>query len=876
SPATVSLASTINPTNCSFIPAGDCVNSIPDAIADVHAAFLASAIPFDVSPASLKIAGCDATGACSGTGFPTNNAPDPANPTGVVNGFPNDVTVNNVIGKVDVHLNERNTIGGMYFYGNNNGTVEDFPELQSKWLSLIHTRAQVLGGNWIWVKNARWVNEARLGYNRLYQPTYPADHNVSAQSAYGLNTGVPSGPLYGGLPRIGFFGEFQTLGGFKWPKLQGPDTRVQFVDQISYTRGAHAFKFGGEIHHDGVSGGAFGNAKGSINFGGGAAWSLNTGTVVSSSLEDFFAGAPTNASVLSGDPRRQLSNWAYALFAQDDWRLTRNVTVNLGLRYELNTVLKDAHNLLGNFDPNAGLVQVGKQISAPFNGNHANFAPRFGFAWDVSGKGLTVVRAGGGLMYEAVNWETYLAFANSFGLTSIPTGATLNGLPGPGTILVGNLSPAPATPWDNGPVFVDISPANLHCNDAAAGGACAIMSVDRGIRTPRVWNWNLSLQQAFGPNLSLEVAYVGNHGDKLIGIHDINQPPVGAGWPAAAITACIQSGYTDQVNCAPDSTGAEETSRPFYPQFPYLTNIFQMGNIYRSDYNGLQTTLTARNYHGLSMVLGYTYSHSLDDVGANWDFGYGLGLPQDSYNPGREYASSDFDIRHRFTWSLTYALPGRKSFAQLLEGWQFNSIVSLSGAQPWGPIDLGTDAAGTGPLPVSPPASSPNRWNFFGKPGDFKPQFGGIPQFGGASNAVCAQKALALDGGTAGPATAALNLYGCYANGNSMMLPPALGTFGTMGRNLFRDTGFRNWDLSVAKNWKFTETFGAQFRAEFFNVLNHPNFANPYGGQNGFGLNDPSAPPFGCLCATPDVAAANPVIGSGGSRAVQLGLKLTF
>jgi hypothetical protein len=97
-----------------------------------------------------------------------------------------------------------------------------------------------------------------------------------------------------------------------------------------------------------------------------------------------------------------------------------------------------------------------------------------------------------------------------------------------------------------------------------------------------------------------------------------------------------------------------------------------------------------------------------------------------------------------------------------------------------------------------------------------------------------------------------------------------------MSRNMFRDTGFRVWDLSVAKNWKLTERWNAQFRAEFFNILNRPNFANPYGGQNGYGLNDPSVQPFGCGCATPDVAAANPVIGSGGSRAVQLGLKFTF
>ncbi|MGA9551235.1 MAG: hypothetical protein WBR30_03235, partial [Candidatus Sulfotelmatobacter sp.] len=115
-----------------------------------------------------------------------------------------------------------------------------------------------------------------------------------------------------------------------------------------------------------------------------------------------------------------------------------------------------------------------------------------------------------------------------------------------------------------------------------------------------------------------------------------------------------------------------------------------------------------------------------------------------------------------------------------------------------------------------------------------------------------------------------------YAQGNSIMIPPSLGQFGNMSRNMFPDSGFRNLDFSVAKNWHLGERLHAQFRAEFFNIFNHPNFANPYGGQNGFGLNDPSARPFGCGCATPDVAAANPIIGSGGSRSVQLGLKFIF
>jgi len=193
-------------------------------------------------------------------------------------------------------------------------------------------------------------------------------------------------------------------------------------------------------------------------------------------------------------------------------------------------------------------------------------------------------------------------------------------------------------------------------------------------------------------------------------------------------------------------------------------------------------------------------------------------------------------------------------------------------------MDEGTDAAGIGSLPVSPPANSPIRWNFFGNPNDFKSGPTGIPQYTAATGLppACTAAASRLDGGTAGAATAALNLFGCYAKGNSVMIPPALGQFGNMTRNMFPDSGFRNVDFSVAKSWHLGERFRAQFRIEFFNIFNHPNLANPYGGQNGFGLNDPSAGGFGCACATPDVAAANPVIGSGGSRAVQLGLKLLF
>jgi hypothetical protein len=870
-PATVGLASPGTP-DCAYTGAagGDCTNSVINAIADVHAAYLAGAIPNDVSAASLQIAGCTMGPpiSCNGSGMPLNNGSNPAGSTTIDYGLPNTVSVNNGLAKVDYQPNTRNSLSTMYFYGNNDGTVQDASQLQTKWLTQIHTRAQVFGVNYVWTPDTQWVNEARFGYNRLYQPTYVNDHDVPA-SDYGLDTGVTN-PLYGGLPRInvlGFFGfPASGLGGFNWPKVQGPDTRYQFVDHISRLFGKHAVKFGGEIHHDTFSGGAYGGARGRFKFLGGGAFTNPANGISSSPLEDFFAGAPANGTLLVGDPTRHIGNWSFAGFVQDDWRVTSHLTLNLGLRYELSTPISDSNGQLANFYPNAGLLQVGSGISSPYNTDPYNFAPRAGFAWDIGGNNRTVIRGGAGIIYEVINWEAFLALNNNLGLSTIPTSASAGVAPGTGNISTGQVTYFSGLNWyatGNETVFPS-GPLNCGANP------CTIMGITPNFKTPYVYNWNLNIQQAITTKITLEAAYVGNHGSKLLGIHDVNQPTVGAGW-----SACVDSGYTNATACSA-ATGAdpnaEQAARPFNTPYPYLAQIYQVGNLYRSNYNALQLTLTGRDYHGLSFLMGYTYSHALDNVGANWDFGYGSGLPMNSANPKGEYASSDFDMRNRFTLSLTYAIPGKKSFAQALEGWQVNTIISVYGSQPWGPIDGGTDVSGTGELV--------DRWDFFGNPSSFKPTISsGVPYFAGASNPQCAAKALALDGGKVGGYTTSLNNWGCYVMGQGMMLPPSIGTFGTMGRNIFRDLGYRNTDFSVMKNWTFAERYKLQFRGEFFNIFNHPNFANPFGGQNGWGHNDPSVPGpggFGCSCATPDVAASNPIIGSGGSRAVQLGLKFTF
>ena len=209
-----------------------------------------------------------------------------------------------------------------------------------------------------------------------------------------------------------------------------------------------------------------------------------------------------------------------------------------------------------------------------------------------------------------------------------------------------------------------------------------------------------------------------------------------------------------------------------------------MANVYRSNYNGLQATLNSRNFHGLSMVAGYTYSHALDDVGANWDFGYGSGLAPERLTTRARNMRTAISMCVTASRSRSpMPFPARRAMHRVLEGWELNSIITLQSPQHWGAMDEGTDAAGMGALPVSPPANSPIRWNFYGNPNDFKSGPTGIPFFPGqhapsrpTSNARAMPRPSLLDGGPRG-SNGITGLFGCYANGNSIMIPPPLGTF---------------------------------------------------------------------------------------------------
>jgi len=850
------------PTSASI---GDPTKSIPDAIAAIGG-------PGNVNPLSNYLLGF----------YTPNNGPG----TFVSLNYPNVDSSKNALGKVDYHISNHNALSGSYFFGNDSIIGMDFFELLPQFRTNVHSRAQDVSATWAWTPSSSWANELRGGFTHYVLDIIPADVNF----AYQIDTGI-SNPLLKGIPNITILGpgfKFTELGAFhNFPKIVGPDKVYDFIDQLSYLHGKHAFKFGGELRRDLVHQGTFRSGRGRITF---------------PSLEAFLQGTPGNTSFLAGDTTRNLSQWLYAGYVQDDWRIRPRVTLNLGLRYEYQGVPSDANNLLGNFEPGVGLEQVGKNISSVYNGDHRNFSPRLGVAWDVSGNGTTVVRAGGSIIYDLLSMSTFLSQQNTqntvtLGVGTVPTGATIivcpvapvggncpvspTVTPGVGSILATGVTiPGSSLTWKDQTtaIYPASATGSVQCGDGIGTdpGPCDTFAMERNFRTPYVENWTLGVQHAFSGKLSMDLSYVGNHAAKLTGVRDLNQAALGGG------------------------------PRPFAPQFPYLRFVNYLSNLYGSTYNGLQGTLTARNFHGLDFLAGYTFSHALDYDSSNWV----AFLPQDSTHPNLEHGSSDFDIRHRFTLSVTYSLPEVKTWGQLLEGWQVNTIIAMQSGQPWQVNDQSNSFSGTG--------DNSDRWDFFGNPSDFRsigdkgfpfcasPPNGPTSTASAANPIVCNQidafgNVLKLftsaDPNTAAQASAlwqkclahapdtstggTLQTGGCYVQGNSVIVPPAFGTFGNMGRNIFRDTGFHNVDLSFTKSFRFGERLKAQFRAEMFNVFNHPEFANPWGGASTYGpggFSDPSSGSgsFGCGCATPDNASVNPVLGSGSNRAIQLGLKFIF
>jgi Carboxypeptidase regulatory-like domain/TonB dependent receptor len=844
------------------ISTGSAKKSMVDAIMALQAANVT------VSPVSLALAGCPTgtlttASVCTGGFWPNN----PTSNTSFIATFPNTNITDNGIAKFDYHINDKHSLNGMLFIGNYTGDGMDHPFVNKIFEDTNLDRTYTIGADWVYAASSRLVNDVRFGYDRVWFKFLTDDGTRLADgSGFPINTGVTQFP---GLPNINLSG-FEKLGSWHNRPQHWANHYFDIQDNVSYLMGKHTLRFGGEFANIDVTNAIPDTGRGLIAFKGNKTTGLGITNCKGKScpLEDFFAGFPSGGNLLSGNAEREETWKSVAGFLQDDWRVSSKLTLNMGLRYSYVSPIHEVNGLWGNFDPTKGMVQQ-PSGGTLYNPDHKDFSPRVGFAWDVNGKGTTVVRGGFSINYSFITAVTFLnqngftaPGATSVSVAAVPTGATLqvNGVstPGTGSITLQSaaLSASQIT-WNSpGPIFP--SSVTPKCGDGISGdvGPCNIMAIDPNLTTPYITSYSLGVQHSFGNNLSWEVGYVGNRGSRLTGFTDVNQ------------------------------SGANGV-RPYGAAFPYLQWIIRNTNDGHSNYNSLQTSLTKRISHGLSFIAGYTFAHGLDTGTLNRT-GY---LPQNSTNVQGEYGNSDFDIRHRFTFTVTYAIPGIHGFGQMLEGWKLNSIINYQTAQPWQANDFGNDFRG---------GDFTDRWNINGSPADFGSGPNAIPFCSGFGGTVSCVRTSGVSGQDI-PLSASFNSAaqtlcqnsaanagnlaadGCFVsnNGKSVLTPPANGTFGNIGRNIFRDSGFKNVDFSVFKTFSWRERYSAQFRVEIFNLFNHPISANPYGGANGYGVgNDFSTTGggggFGCGCATADVAAGSPQIGSGGARGLQLGLKLAF
>ena len=904
------------PTSISL--GGSTSNSIPDALYGLDVAKIAP------SQLSLNLAGCTQTiaqieAATSGAGITCNAAQGVfGNNTNALNlqtNFPDEGKSDNGVAKLDYHMNDHHNFNIDLLYGTGFVNAPVGSTIQPYWESPIYAEMWVARVVWNWIPSPTWVNEVRFGDDHLFQGVNTAfecasgsiSPNYQALGYVGTNVcGFPSTTI------SGFNGTSPLLGNAQGISSVGDILR--WSDNLSHTHGQHQFKFGVEFADNIWDGDTTPNAfKGTISFGAAGASAFTGATA----LEDFMAGSANAATLLVGKLHRSINYWQYASYVQDDWRATSKLTLNLGLRWEYTQPITEANNLWGNFDASSptGIIQATSSNPEVYSHNHKAFAPRLGLAWDVTGKGTTVVHATGNMAYFHATGQGYTGTGST--LQSIPTGLPLyspNGTsqttPG-GTVNLTTLAISPslqpdgitsAVPWTVGtPEFGSVT-AVPGCGNGLAptvGAAknpppCTIGGENTNAKNPYYISWGLGIQHAFTNSLSLDVSYVGNHGGDLRGWIDLNAPTPGiSGTSSTAAPGSCVGGGNNVIGLS-----NEQCRRPFNNQFPWFSEIRYDTNFLMSNYNGLQAYLNQRVAQGLTFGVGYTWSHSLDEESGE----VGPVGTMDAANPRLDYGNSIQDVRNRFTLNATYNIPGKTSPGQLLQGWQVNTAAQLWGRQPIGALDGADDFSGTGTAATGP---AQDRWDISGNPNNFVTGGPGYVPCWGVTGSTFA-KATATENGVSVPActvvptvsampqacqtasaalptnptvvaagdknatgTLSLTNFGCYMMGNSVIVPPAQGTFGNMERYSLRAHPFRVWDMSVQKNWKLKERLTTQFQIQCFNVLNSAQYALPTAT-----LNTPGT--FGQSTSTPNIAGNSPIIGNGDARRFQLGLKFMF
>jgi Carboxypeptidase regulatory-like domain len=721
--------------------------------------------------------------------------------------------VDSFIGKVDHNFNANNLLTGRYYFGNSHQSFP-FAQLAGGLLpgfnTTTPTRVQLISLSYVKVVNANQVNEARLGWNRFAEGFFPEDQSFMPNSI-GLDTGASA--YNGGLPATSI-GSFSQIGATDSLAKNRVDANWHFVDNYSWKSGKHDVKFGYEFRRTTIAQVFDHNFRGTLDF---------------DTLSDFLAGLPDGGDQVQGNTERHTYQNSHGLFIQDSFRATPRLTLNYGMRWDYFGVTGEKGGQFYTVDFANGGNNV--PTSQLYNKDLNNFAPRIALAYDVTGQGKTVVRAGWGLFYDAFSQDMFLGHL-PWNCGFCP-GPAYPGL-GPNALVTGSVATDPNT----GLAFTPIAAGNPVYSGYGPEGD--FFTVDPKMRTPYVQNFNLNLQQQLGSKTVLQVGYVGSIGIKLFQFLDINQPN------QTEITAA-------DLGC--DCINSYGVPRAVAPNFFYLNQEKSAAN---SNYHSLQASLRTSGWHGITSQANFVWSHSIDDASDLEDFEPNESQPTNSTNPAGDRGNSSFDIRRRFTWNFTYQFPkSGGSMQKLKNGWGLDGILNLQDGQPWHlNYEFEGDYSGSGegfdrPDEISKPQYNPSN----------PAQYLSLASFA----APCTWGNPTNDG-----------------SADETNCIPGTRHFGDEGRNSLHGPSFKEFNFSVFKDTALAEHVTMTLRAEFFNLLNHPNFVNPFlpnfiadiGAPNAGNGYAPGS--YYAITATGDVGIGNPFLGGGGPRGVQFAAIFKF
>jgi hypothetical protein len=713
---------------------------------------------------------------------------------------PSRFTEDQYLANVDYRISQKHILSGRWFYSRDpellGFTVQTLPGAGATSdfgnRTLLLKLASVITPN--------FINEVSASYTRNLGSVQSLDTVTTTE--IGMTPATTNGSKI--IPMITVSGLFSFGGGVN-DNVHNAVTTERFADQISWSKGRHSIRAGFEFlpSQDNVSSTGF-----------------NRGHLTMLSFPDFLLGmsAAQNGSNFSnvftslaynGISDRQFRVHDYATFVQDDFKVTPRLTINAGLRWEIDGGVTEKRGFIANFWPNLasnnfppggsftgvvvpdnfhggtgslppGVVTTGNNSVVKNGTPLTNFGPRFGIAWrPLRRTDHWVIRAGYGIFYSRTSTEgpfqttvtpPYVDEVNNSGVGD--AAATFQ--------VPYNPAPAPLSAY---PIFIP----------RTATSDRTLEYVDPNYRAPIVQEYTLNMQYELGHDYLLKVGYVGTHGTHVERLIEYNE--------------ALLASPTNPINGITTNTVANARQRvPVLGLDPGgLLEVTTDGRIL---YNSLQTSLDKRFSHGVQFQVGYTLSKTLDDVVGSNTVANSAGIllsgssSNDIHNDKQVWGPADFDRRHHFVTSIVWDVPGiqnGKSFAgRLLNSWQVSDITTF---QSGNPLTIYDATAGTVYGQNSVQSFSPRAQ-------------------------MCPGKTYA-DAATSGSVTDRLN---DYINIAAFCPAPAIGNgtgFGNSGRGLITGPGQANFDIAITKGIPITESKSFQFRAEFFNAFNHPQFANP-------------------------------------------------